>query len=618
MRKDFTPLRAIPLALIISIIPSPSHAATPLVSWGRAFRSSSPTGAVSVNALRSYGAGAVLGGSFQATTDFGCGPQQANGGTDGFVAAVSADGECLWVSQVGGPGAIVGITGLSVSQTGAIYVSGWFTNVITLDGSVLTSRGGTDGFLAMLDLGHHWVWATRFGGPGPDKGYGVAASADRVVATGYYTGTGDFGFTSLTSAGSTDAFFTAYSLDGTPTWATSVGGSGGDMGSGVAPWNGGFVATGAFSGTVDFRATTAQSRGGTDVFVAAYRADGTPVWVRTAGGTSDDLANAIEADPNGNPVFTGYSIGTIDFGDGPISGASAPAIFLAKYGAQRGELEWARSFHSPSMPLFGGNGRAVAVRNDGSIALTGSITDDVDFGAGALGADYTADIFLAEFAPDGRTRWSQRFPASFRDEGQAVAFTDAGGVEAAGVFAKAVNFGGGAALTGSGGVSSFLVSFQLFADPPTPTSTATSTRTMTASATPTTTPSPSPSASPSETPTSSVTPSATATLTHSPTMTATETTTSTPLVEIPTALPTISSWRICDVTRNGSISALDAARVLQFVAGVTDLDAEQQLLADASGLAGVSTWDAVLILQWVSGLAPVGTHCGETLPRQED
>ena len=140
-----------------------------------------------------------------------------------------------------------------------------------------------------------------------------------------------------------------------------------------------------------------QSAGGTDAFLATYNGNGG--WTRVAGGAADDAANAVDTDADGNPVFTGYFVNTVDFGGGPLVGSSAPSIFLVKYTATDGAHVWSKSFRSPTYPIFGGNGRAVAIHRDGSVALTGSITDDIDFGGGALGADYTADIFLAEFSP---------------------------------------------------------------------------------------------------------------------------------------------------------------------------------------------------------------------------
>jgi hypothetical protein len=71
---------------------------------------------------------------------------------------------------------------------------------------------------------------------------------------------------------------------------------------------------------------------------------------------------------------------------------------------------------------------------------------------------------------------------------------------------------------------------------------------------------------------------------------------------------------ICDVTRNGTISSLDAAYILQYVAGLRSFTSDQKLLADATGNGTVSAGDAAKILQYVAGLNPV-SRCGQILLR---
>ena len=71
--------------------------------------------------------------------------------------------------------------------------------------------------------------------------------------------------------------------------------------------------------------------------------------------------------------------------------------------------------------------------------------------------------------------------------------------------------------------------------------------------------------------------------------------------------PTVAPLLVCDVTRNGNISSLDAAWVLQYVAGLRQFTDTERVLADATDNAQVSTLDAVAILQFVSGF-------GQSLP----
>jgi hypothetical protein len=527
--------------------------AAPAYRWSRAFGSSLPTGAVSVNAVLPQ----FVGGSFQGALT-GCVSLLARGGPDGFVARLDDSGACQWAAQIGGVGASTTVMALATDGD-AIYAAGSFTRTVEAGDVSLTSAGGTDGFLVAYSADGTLKWARGIGEAGQDKAYGVAVSGGVVAVTGY--------------AGGSGLLLAAYRPDGSPLWTHTASG----QGAGIAGRPGGFYVV--------------SSAG-----ITAYNLDGISLWAQTVPGAT--LA-AVAADADGLVVT------------GTIADGGAPAVWLARYSAD-GEPVWARSYRA-GFPIFGGAGRAVALGSD-SIALTGSITDDVDFGGGALAGGYTADVFVAEFSASGVHRWSQRYPATFRDEGEGIAY-DGDGLTVGGVFANSIDFGGGT-LSGTGATKGFVAAFGRAAvatETAQPTSTATATTTETATSTATNTPQPTATAAPADT----VTATATATSTAIPTATSTETETATPTdtaasmpTETATPADTAVPWRICDVTRNGGISSLDATRVLQWVAGLAALDAEQQRLGDASGNGQLSTLDAVLILQWVAGLHDAAPRCG--------
>jgi uncharacterized protein (AIM24 family) len=602
--------------------------------WSRGFGGTGATDSVIANAVRDdQHGGVVIGGSFQGTCDLGLGSMRSWGGPDGLVASFSnADGTSEWKAQIGGQGASTNVTSIAVDRSGDVYAAGWFSSTIFVSGQPLTSAGGTDAFLVKYDGSSGApIWYLAMGGSGPDKAYAVMVdTSGDVVVTGFFTGSASFGGAALNSAGSTDVFLAKYAgRDGRVMWSKRMGGTGSDIGTGLAPGLiGDIVVTGTFSSSVDFGGGAVQSAGGTDVFLVTYNASGSHVWTRAAGGTGDDAANAVGTDADGNPVFTGNYINTVDFGGGGISGSSAPSIFLAKYAATDGAYLWAKGFRSPILPLFGGSGRGIAVHSDGSIALTGSITDDVDFGGGGLGGDYTADIFLAEFSPAGQHRWSRRFVATFRDEGEGIAFDTAGNFAAAGVFANAVNLGGDM-LSPGGSNNAFVARFA---------SSVTQTNPPTATAAPQT---PTPTftqipGTPTRTPTFTRTPSRTPTAqsgsasgaityySNNQVVPAAEVKLEGPLVttvetnaqgQYAAAVP-LGTWSIAPAKTGGfgsAVSSLDAARVLQALAGVQRFTDQQRLACDASGDGTLSTLDAVYILQFSAGLLerlPAANTCG--------
>lgn len=596
--------------------------------WSKGFGGSGSTDTVAANAVRVDDRGDfVVGGSFQGTCDLGLGSMRSSGGPDGFISNFSgADGSCAWVVPIGGQGATTSVSSVAVDRAGDVYAAGWFTSTINVSGAALTSSGGTDGFLAKYDGANGGlIWYMGIGGTGQDKVYSVAVdSNDDVVVTGYFNGSANFGGAPLTSAGATDVFLAKYSgNDGRYIWSKRVGGSGSDIGTGLAPGiSGGIVVIGTFISSVNFGGGgTVQSAGGTDVFVATYNSSGGYVWSRVAGGAGDDVATAVDTDANGNPVFTGNFLNTVDFGGGPLVGSSAPSIFLVKYTATDGAHLWSRRFRSPNLTLFGGNGRAVAIHGDGSVALTGSITDDVDFGGGALGADYTADIFLAEFSPSGQHRWSKRFPGAYRDEGEGIAFAPTGHLAAAGVIANAVNLGGGLLSPGKSN-NAFLAKFGSTVaqtNPPTNTAVPSSTPTFTQiPSTPTRTPTRTNTGTSQGVISGSITyysnsqvvTGAGVNLTGASAASVTTNSQGQYSATVPQ-----TTWSIEPAKTGGfgsAVSSLDAARVLQLLAGMQRFTEQQRLACDATGDGTISTLDAVYLLQFSAGLIdrlPVAKLC---------
>lgn len=112
----------------------------------------------------------------------------------------------------------------------------------TEPGSVLTSLGREDGFVASFNADGSFNWAERFGSRLADGINAVAIDDDgTVIVGGAFSGTVDFdilnGGSPLTAAGRgrrTDGFIAAYDLSGNCLWARGVGGAKNDAVYGVA------------------------------------------------------------------------------------------------------------------------------------------------------------------------------------------------------------------------------------------------------------------------------------------------------------------------------------------------------------------------------------------------
>ena len=557
---------AVAVALLFSLC-NPAQAQRYL--WAHA--SGSSIGSASSSAVAVDGRGdTVIGGSFSGSVDFGQGAVQSSGGPDGFVAKYSGvDGRPQWSLHIGGAGAFTNVNSVAADGTGGVYVTGSFTGSVSFPGGTLTSAGQSDAFLMKFDgTSGTLLWSLQLGGTGADAANGVDAdTSGNLVVTGYFSGTANFGGTRLVSS-STSGFVAKYSaVNGLLLWAKALGGSGWAGGSSVAAGANGTVAvTGNFCGSVDFGGGSLVSAGGTDIFLAMYGASGTHLWSRAVGAAGNDGANGVAMDGSGNPVITGYFYNSVDFGGGSLPGAANQgSIFLAKYAGGNGSYLWAKAFVADS---FGAVANGVAVDGVDNIALTGTLSGNVDFGGGLL-VGTSNDIFMAEFSASGAYRWAQRFVALYPDAGTGIACDSSASVLIAGNFGNAVNFGGGTLSPGFGNafVAKYASTTTLntpTASPtqtptpplPSPTSAFTATRTATASYSPTVA-----SSTPTRTRTSTATPPSN---TSTPAWTATRTSTPAATATIPACLP--ASGNALDVDRNGTVdTATDIVYIARYL-----------------------------------------------------
>ncbi|MFN9952604.1 MAG: SBBP repeat-containing protein, partial [bacterium] len=97
--------------------------------------------------------------------------------------------------------------GITVDGSGNIYITGSFNGIATFGNITLTSAGDSDAFVAKLDSNGKFLSAQNFGGTLADTGLDITSDAKgNIYATGGFENTATFGNTSLTSAGSIDAF----------------------------------------------------------------------------------------------------------------------------------------------------------------------------------------------------------------------------------------------------------------------------------------------------------------------------------------------------------------------------------------------------------------------------
>jgi chitodextrinase len=279
----------------------------------------------------------IVTGSFTGFVDFGGGYLQSDPtGPDTFLAKFSPTGAHIWSKNFLSTAWDEGYS-ISVDDSGNVFITGSFSYTVDFGGGKVTSVGSSkDIYVAKYSstTGAH-MWSKQLGGSGNDIGYSVAVdSSGNVVITGYFSGTVDFGGGPLTSAGSYDIFVAKYSSSGAHLWSKRFGSTSLDSGNSVSVdrVTNEVIITGYFVGTVDFGGGPMTSTGSYDIFVAKYSSTGAHMWSKRFGSTSADMGYGVATDVVGNIVTTGYFVGTVDFGGGPLTSAGSYDIFLLKLG----------------------------------------------------------------------------------------------------------------------------------------------------------------------------------------------------------------------------------------------------------------------------------------------
>jgi len=253
----------------------------------------SASGNVQVKAITGDESEHALVGHFVGELNVGAGPLPPSpaGVDSGFVAVFDADGAPRWAAVLNGANVELA-RGAFVA--GGVVAGGWFSRGRIYDSEPARGR---DGVAVVFDGDGTVVSTLVISSEADDAVSAVAAHGDGHVVVGTYGGPLELGGVALSHAGQSDAFISVFAADGALSWARGLGSSRDDHGRRVSSLDDGSVLmAGTFSGTLNFAGETLVTRGGSDVFVAAYDGDGNELWVRSFGGDGDDRLGSFDRD----------------------------------------------------------------------------------------------------------------------------------------------------------------------------------------------------------------------------------------------------------------------------------------------------------------------------------
>jgi len=374
------------------------------------------------------------------------------------------DPELVWSSFLGGSSEDYG-EAIAVDSSGDVFLTGrtFSTDFPVLGGFDTSSNGVGDVFVAKVTNDGVLSWASYLGGSDEEVGYGAAVdSSGDVFLTGQTYST-DFpvpGGFDTSFGGGYDAFVAKVTNAGELSWASYLGGSGAEVGWGVAVDLSGDVFLAGRTGSVDFPVPGGfdESLGGLhDAFVAKVTNAGALSWASYLGGSSEEGGCGVAVDLSGNVFLTGWTM-SVDFpvpGGFDVSLDGSNNAFVAKV-TNAGALSWASYLGEGSSEW----GRAIAVGLSGDVFVMGChicqcmnvfIAKVTNAGAlswrsylgvhggKAIAADSSGNVFLTGYTSSGDAfvvkvtnagalSWASYLGGYEWDEGSGVAIDSSGDV----------------------------------------------------------------------------------------------------------------------------------------------------------------------------------------------
>ena len=332
---------------------------------------------------------------------------------------VVIDPDTTWNTFIGGMSED-NIYGVAVDSSGNVYITGYST--ATWGSPKISYSGGASDILVVkLDSSGNLVWSAFLGGTGADIGNGIAVDASgNIYVTGYSTAA--WGSPIQGFSGNYDAFIAKLSGGGALTWSTFAGGSGYDYGEAVAADTSGNIYVAGYS-TAVWGAPVRGYSSGNDAFAAKFDSSGTLTWSTFLGGAGDDKSYSIAEDTGGNVYVAGYS--TAAWG-APVRGYSSGSDAFAAKLDSSGALTWNTFLGGPGTEVAYG----VAVDGSGNIYAAGSST--AVWGAPVRGYSSGSDAFAAKLTSSGTLTWNTFLGGSGTEAAYGVAVDSSGTVYAAG------------------------------------------------------------------------------------------------------------------------------------------------------------------------------------------
>jgi hypothetical protein len=220
-----------------------------------------------------------------------------------------------------------------------------------------------------------------------------------MYVTGYFQGEFAFEDKKVRPNGDSDIYLAKYNKQGKLIWLTTLGSDYNkpnvisETGTSViTDHKGNVFLSGDFRRTMSLGKRSLTSSGKDDIFLAKYSRKGELIWVKSAGGKSQDHVSSSAVDNDGNVYVTGYYQNEAHFGNTTRYSSAFKNFFIAKYDPA-GELIWVKDFLQQGQA----EGKSIVYFND-KIYVGGNFQNELAGDGSKIISRATQDMFIARFS----------------------------------------------------------------------------------------------------------------------------------------------------------------------------------------------------------------------------
>lgn len=240
--------------------------------------------------------------------------------------------------------------------------------------------------------------------------------------------------TNQTSPTNTDGSITK--LTETWTYGMQSGLGGKDEMDGVATDGAGnTIIGGPFEFTVDFNGKKRTAKTGTDIYVSKLDPDGNELWFITLDSGGDDWLWDLEADQNGDIIFSGGYSGNLTINGKTYEAYRDGSALYAKVDGTTGKILWVQTAgvkdSTPGLvdsPRTAG-GNEIKIDSAGNaVAILSASGDEYQIGGRTYKRAGVMDSFIVKLSPQGEFVWAYQFLGAGRKQARAIGVTGNGDV----------------------------------------------------------------------------------------------------------------------------------------------------------------------------------------------